>query len=248
MERTPTPRYPVDVVTPADNDTFRVVYSVPRQRDGWELSDEHMPESVLHDEALELLKAVLAFWVKRQRLDALVARSLAVRWEERHPRIGLDPDIALFQPAPPGAAELKSVRTWLEGHAPPVVAVEVVSNANPRKDYTIAPDKYAASGAGELLIFDPLLCGPKTHGGPFLLQLWQRNARGELVRTYTGEGPVRSPHFGAYFIVSHDRRSLRLSEDAQGNVLWPTEAEAIRAENEAARARIAELEEQLGRR
>src|SRR4051812_32248281 len=39
-----------------------VRYGVPRQRDSWELSEETMPESVLHDRAVEFLKALLSAW------------------------------------------------------------------------------------------------------------------------------------------------------------------------------------------
>ena len=37
--------------------------------------------------------------------------------------------------------DLRSVRTWLPGHGPPRLAIEVVSETNPHKDYVIAPDK-----------------------------------------------------------------------------------------------------------
>jgi hypothetical protein len=34
--------------------------------------------------------------------DALVAENLAFRWNERRPSIGVDPDVCLIEPAPPG--------------------------------------------------------------------------------------------------------------------------------------------------
>jgi hypothetical protein len=52
---------------------------------------------------------------------------------------------------------------WDEAHPQ---AIEVVSEINPRKDYDVASEKYAASGTRELWVFDPLLSGPTTHGGP----------------------------------------------------------------------------------
>src|SRR5688572_9100715 len=99
-------------------------YSVPRLRSGWELSEETMPESVVHDQAVDLLKAILAAWAARAG-NAFVARNLAVRWDEAHPRIGVDPDVAVFSPPPPSATELRSVRTWLPGQAAPLLAIEV---------------------------------------------------------------------------------------------------------------------------
>ncbi len=167
-----------------------------------------MPESCVHDEAVELLKAVLAWWASR-RGNTHVARNLAVRWDGDEPRVGVDPDVSAFSPPPPRekGSDLRSVRTWLPGHSPPLLAVEVVSTTNPNEDYTIAPDKYAASGTRELWIFDPLLAGPASHGGPFRLQLWQRNERGAFVRAYAGEGPFFSDVAGAYVIA--DPRGAR---------------------------------------
>jgi len=69
-----------------------------------------MPESVLHDHAVELLKALLAAWAARAG-SAFVARILAIRWDESAPRIGVDPDVCLLSPAPPDASQLRSVRT-----------------------------------------------------------------------------------------------------------------------------------------
>lgn len=224
-------------------------YTVPRRVPGWELSDELMPESVLHDQAVELLKSLLSAWAARGGSTALVVRNLAVRWNESEPRIGVDPDICVLSPSPADAVELRSVRTWLAGHAPPILAVEVVSETNPHKDYAIAPDKYAASGTGELWVFDPLLAGPAAHGGPFRIQVWHRRSDGDLVRIYAGDGPAPSPTLGAYLVVTDEGRRLRLADDEGATVFWRTGEEAERAAKEAERAakesalaRVAELE------
>ena len=219
-------------------------YSVPRLRSGWELSDETMPESVVHDQAVDLLKAILAAWAARAG-NAFVARNLAVRWEEAHPRIGVDPDVAVFSPPPPSAAELRSVRTWLPGQAAPLLAIEVVSETNPHKDYAVAPDKYAACGVAELWIFDPLLSGPTAHGGPFRLQVWHRQGDGDLVRVHAGDGPARSPALGAWLIATDEGRKLRIADDETATSFWLTTEEVERAAKEAALARIAELEAKL---
>ena len=214
-----------------------VHYAVPERRpdEAWELSEATMPESVPHDEAVELLKAVLAFWAKSRGGDAFVARNLAIRWDESHPRVGVDPDVCILKPPPPDARSLSSVRTWRPGHSPPVIAIEVVSENHPRKDYAIAPDKYAASGAGELWIFDPLLAGPAAHGGPHRLQLWTRRPDGDLARVYAGDGPVRSPALDAWLVPVDEGRRLRIADDEAATRLWMT------AEEHAA-ARVAELE------
>lgn len=224
----------------------QVVYGVPESLPGWELSEEKMPESDAHDETVELLEAILSWWA-RGRSDVQIARNLAIRWNRAAPRVGVEPDVCVLWPRPPRPESdvLARVRTWLPGHAPPRLAIEVVSDSDPRKDYAIAPDKYAASGTEELWIFDPLLAGPTAHGGPRRLQIWQRSEGGRFERTYEGEGPARSALLGAYAVVTDEGRRLRIADDPEGTALWPTEAEAERAEKEAALARVAELEARL---
>jgi Uma2 family endonuclease len=239
-----------------------VHYRVPRVQAGWELQEETMPESVLHDHAVELLKALLVAWAAARAGDALVVRNLAVRWDEEHPQIGVDPDVAVLQPGPPWVGDLRSVRTWLAGHSAPVLAVEVVSETNPRKDYAIAPDKYAASGTKELWIFDPLLAGPIAYGGPIRLQIWHRRDDGDLVRIYAGDGPARSPTLGATLVVTDEGRKLRIADGETTHSFWLTPEEAERAAKEQERAakeqeraakdvalaRVAELEALLASR
>jgi hypothetical protein len=219
------------------------IYDLPHPPVGWELG-ETLPTSVLHDEIVTLLRAILTHWAACFRPDALVARELAVRWDREKPANGVDPDVAIFSRRPPEALP-RSVCTWKEGHVPPLFAVEVVSETEPRKDYSLAPDKYAASGTRELVVFDPLLSGPRTHGGPFRVQLWRRDDAGAFTRVYAGDGPCYAETLAAHLVVSGDGLSLRFADDAAGERLWPTSEEAARASEEAARARIAELEAQL---
>ncbi|WP_394824268.1 Uma2 family endonuclease [Pendulispora albinea] len=216
--------------------------------EGWDLSEETMPESVLHDQAVELLKALLAAWAAK--VGAMqVVRNLAVRWDEARPTIGVNPDVAVLSPPPPtDGGDLRSVRTWVEGHSAPLLGIEVVSENHPRKDYVIAPDKYAASGTRELWIFDPLLCGPAVHGGPYRLQIWHRRDGG-WARIFAGEGPAYSPTLRAYAVAVDEGRKLRIADDAQATRFWLTAEEAERAAKDAERlakesalARIAELE------
>lgn len=221
-------------------------YEVPRSRPDWTLSEEPVPESQPHDLTLDLLKAILRAWVARTGRNASVSRNLAVRWVEERPQIGMDPDLSIVEPAPPDDGELESVCTWLPGHAPPKLAVEVVSS-KATKDYEQSPDKCAACGVEELWVFDPRLLGPKRRGGPHRLQIWRR--RGEdFERVYAGDGPVRSELLEAWLFAVDEGRRLRVAEDREGTRWWATQEEAERAEKEQALARVAELEEQLRRR
>ncbi|HEU4539350.1 MAG TPA: Uma2 family endonuclease [Polyangiaceae bacterium] len=202
----------------------------------WDLDETPVPESTLHDQALALMALLLAAWAQRGGRAARVARNLALRWLQEHYRVGLDPDLALYEPPPPDFDALGSVNTWLPGHAAPVVALEVVSAGHPRKDYVEALAKYAASGTGELWVFDPLLAGPTAGGGPYRLQVWARDGRGQLERVYAGPGPVRSPYLQAWLVVTEGGQRLRLADDRAGRRLWPTAEEAERAAKEAERA------------
>lgn len=146
-----------------------------------------------------------------------------------------------------GTPVLTSVRTWKKGHAPPRLAIEVVSPNHPYKDYGEAPDKYAANGTEELWVFDPLLAGPRAQGGPFRLQVWRRDGEGRLARTYAGDGPARSGALEAWAIPVEDGRALRIASSPDGEGMWPTEAEAAATRFETADARVRELEAELAR-
>jgi hypothetical protein len=84
-------------------------YEVPLVRPEWTLPEEPVLESQPHDLALDLLKALLLAGVARARLDAQVARNLAVRWDEQHPRVGV---VCVISPTTPEGDDLSSLCTW----------------------------------------------------------------------------------------------------------------------------------------
>ncbi|MFO0607801.1 MAG: Uma2 family endonuclease [Polyangiales bacterium] len=232
--------------------TFEVPYTHP----SWVLEDEKVSESAAHDGAARVVDSTWRAWARRHDRVVSVYRNLAVRWDEDNPRVGADPDVCLLEP-PPATPEvgLTSLRTWVEGDEPPKVALEVVSEGNPRKDYEVSPRKYAAAGLQELWVFDPNRFGPSDDGGPWVLQVWERNKRGDFRRVYAGDGPAWSEYFRAWLVVSADGMLLRMADDEEGTRLWPTEAEEAelaradaeraRADAEALQARVAALEAQL---
>ncbi|HVW28826.1 MAG TPA: Uma2 family endonuclease [Polyangiaceae bacterium] len=215
--------------------------------ESWTIEDVPVPEGAWHDRALDLLMALLDHWIARTGRDAAAFRNLAVRVRQDRPKVGFDPDVMLVEPAPPGAHELSSLRLWEPGHAAPALVVEVVSPGHPYKDYSDTPDRSAAVGVRELVLFDPMLAGPKAFGGPHLLQGWRRTDAGRFERVTAGEQAFASEVLGGYF-VPVDARLLRISSDEAGARLWPTAEEAERAEKERALARVAELEAELARR
>jgi hypothetical protein len=113
--------------------------------------------------------------------------------------------------------------------------VEVVSTTHPNKDYVDIPERYAALGVPELLIFDPLLQGPRRLGGPVPLQLWRRDATGTFERVHFGAEPVHSDVLDAWFI-SNNPPQLVIAKDRAGQEPWLTDSEQERAEKEQARA------------
>jgi Uma2 family endonuclease len=225
-----------------------------------------VPEAAWHERSLTLLKAVLQHFLVRTRRDAVLYGNLAIRVYRDRPRVGFDPDIMIVAPAPPRAEELSSLRLWQAEHVPPAFVIEVVSPGHPYKDYSETPDQCAAIGVEELVVFDPMLVGPKVAGGPRRLQVWRRTEAGAFTRLHAGDGPFRSAWLGGWLVPTEEGRRLRIADDEAGLHLWPTadEAERIareaeraareaeleqeRNEKEMALARIAELERELARR
>jgi hypothetical protein len=162
-----------------------------------------------------------------------------------HPKVGFDPDILVVEPAPPESRDLSNLRLWEPQHAVPALVWEVVSPGHPYKDYTEIPDQCAALGVSELIVFDPLLVGPKALGGPQRIQVWQRKDSGVFERVASGEGPFRSAFLDAHLVSVDDGRFLRIADDAHGEHLWLTAEETERDLKERALARVAELEREL---
>jgi Uma2 family endonuclease len=223
--------------------TLRLAFDEPPA--SWTLSDERMPESYDHLLTVDLLWNILRGWVARTGRDAWVGRAQAVRWDERHKQVGVDPDVCVVEPRPPEGDSLKSLLAWRPGHRMPRLAIEVVSTENSNKDYLIAPEKYAACGVEELWIFDPLLAGPAGRG-PVRLQVWRRTRNDDgFERVYAGEGPTFSPYLSAWLFAVDEGRRLRIADDRDGTRWWMTPEEAERAAKEEALLRIAELERAL---
>ncbi|MBX3126331.1 MAG: Uma2 family endonuclease [Polyangiaceae bacterium] len=208
-------------------------YDLHPELQSWVLPEGPVPESRLHDLAVRRLVELLEHWVGRTGVDAIVTRNLALRFVQEHPKVGIDPDVALIAPRPASDEELTSLRLWKPGHAPPKLSIEVVSQSHPYKDYGRIQERYAACGAEELLVLDPELYGPATHGGPYAVQQWLQR-EGVFTRVFAGPGPVFSPALEAWV----GARPLAISADPDRAEPWLTRAE--HAQREAGRAREAE--------
>jgi hypothetical protein len=184
-----------------------------------------------------------------------VYRNIAVRVRADRPNVGFDPDVCMVEPAPPEDTELESLQLWRAEHAAPSLVVEVVSPRHPHKDYAEVPEKCAAAGVRELVVFDPKLAGPRTGAGPHLLQLWRRRKDETFERISAGSAPAFSDVLDAWWCPLEGAQRLGVSDSADGQHPWLTVEQAERAAKEAERAskevalrRVAELEAELARR
>ncbi|MCA9593489.1 MAG: Uma2 family endonuclease [Myxococcales bacterium] len=241
-----------------DPESIEVKYRIVPALDAWELPEEPVPESRAHDLLTACVVALLAAWVARTKRDAIVARNFAIRWVRERPKVGVDPDVCLVEPAPPNADQLNSLCLWQPGHVAPRLAVEVVSPSHPYKDYAEIQHKYAACGVAELWVLDPLLLGPRRLGGPVPLQIWMAGDAGGFERVYSGSGPYHSDAVDAW-LSFETPRDLCISDDALGQQRWMTgeaQERALREQEQALREqeraaleqRVRELEGELSRR
>ena len=226
-----------------------VIYAVPRWDPAWAVPEVPVPESDMHDAAIEWLRGLLLAWVERSGRDIKVVRNLGIRWMPEEPRAGFDPDLCVLEPSPPTDEPLPSLRLWQPKHAAPLLAIEVVSQGHPYKDYVDTPERCAACGVRELWVYDPMLVGPAARGGPHLLQVWQRTDSGRFERTEAGSEAAFSPTLQAWL---HPQRSrlpagarLHVSHDAAGRDRWLSAEQQARigeqqARHEAQQARVGE--------
>ena len=196
----------------------------------WYLSDGFMmpitPDTQRREDAIQGTFEARRALTKR---DASILANVALRWDELHADVGVDPDVMWVEPELPKG--MRSVLTWKPGVSPPRVAVEIVSEKTTQKDYTYGPAKYGTSGTRELWVFDPEGYGrTEDRRGPWVLQVW-RKVKGEFRCVHAGDGPCFSRELGAWIVVVGDL--LRVANDRAGNDLWPTVAEVAATEAEA---------------
>jgi Uma2 family endonuclease len=224
--------------------------------------DEPVGQSTDHFDNEIRLASMLRAWNTRTGNDWLIGCELPFRWDEREPRVGIDPDVYVAErpPADPDG-NIPSVCTWKDGRTPPLLAIEIVSKSRPKKDYVSSPERHDLLGTFELWVFDPSLYGHSKDQESVSLQMFQRETNNHLVQTYSGNGPVFSDALEAWvsvvdaeLVISYDRegkdRWLTLEEEALQYAdaermradAERTRADAERFEKEKAFARIAELE------
>jgi hypothetical protein len=212
-------------------------YPVRPNPEAWVIPEGPVPESTAHQTAVYRIYCLLLSWARRvgAHRPVRIGQELAVRWLEQYPKTGIDPDVCVLEPAPADFDDLTSLRLWEPGRLPPRLAIEVVSGSHPYKDYAAIQERYAAMGVEELLVFDPLLHGPRALGGPVPLQLWRRDSTLSFERVHFGSEPVHSLVLDGWFIA--EGRALHVANDRSGTQRWPTDTDLlVAAEGVAARA------------
>lgn len=167
-----------------------------------------------------------------------------VYWDPTDPRACLAPDgfVRFGQPDD----LFGSWKVWERGA--PHVAVEVVSDFDePESVWLEKLEKYRRLGVRELVRFNAV-------SGDRLLRIWDL-VNGDLLERQLSEPKAQSRVLPGFWLSIESATlgpTLRLSHDESGERLFLTaaesEAEARRAEREAAEQRIRELEAELRRR
>ncbi|MDB4928117.1 MAG: hypothetical protein JWM10_601, partial [Myxococcaceae bacterium] len=194
-----------------------------------------MGEDFLQRLIAELLRPLIARWLKSRRVRAFTGADQFLYWVPGDPTQRLAPDVYVLPKVDPAAVP-SSWQLWEVGA--PSFALEVVSR-NVTKDYEDAPAAYAAMGAKELVLFDP---GATSRSRTRVRwQVYRRLARRGFVRVaQTMDDRVEVASLGCWLVVVGTGREarLRVGTGVGGAELFPTEAEAetARAEAESARA------------
>jgi Uma2 family endonuclease len=196
--------------------------------------EEEVGEDLLQRFIAELLRPLIARWLRQQGVRALVGADQFIYYRPYTPTLRVAPDIYVLPGVRP-ESPIASWKIWEEGGVVPSFVLEIASK-DWEKDYVEAPEKYAAIGVPEVVIFDPT---PRLRPEGFAWQVFRRVAGRPLRRVEVSQGDrVKSKALGCYLrsVGSGDALRLRLGIGARGDHLFPTTEEAERADKEVERA------------
>lgn len=202
-------------------------------------ASDDMGEPTLETFVRVVLLPLLERFLTARGLTAFVGSNQFIYWAQFEPTRSVAPDLYVV----PGLAprtQFDSIQTWVDGRVPSF-ALEIVSQ-DKRKDYVLAPERYAELGVRELVIYDPKAA--RRRGEGIVWQVYRRlSKRGFVQVEATQADRVRSKVLGCFLREVRGPRGaleLRLGAGPSGDELVPTEAESERAEKE--RERTARLE------
>jgi hypothetical protein len=228
--------------------------------------DEKVGENTLQRCIVEMLRPLLERWLRHRGVQAFVGADQFIYYRPHTPTERVSPDIYVLPGVPPGTP-ISVWKTWEKGIVPSF-GLEIVSR-DWEKDYVEAPERYAAAGIGELVVFDP---APGRHPERVAWQHFRRVRNRPLTRVEVSRGDrIRVAALGCTLraVGQGEALRLRVGTGPRGEALFPTGEEAERAAKEAERAekeaalaekeaeraakevaltRVAELEAQLRKR
>jgi len=170
---------------------------------------------------------------------------------DKSPRVS--PDTYLLRAAVPSPLP----HSWPLGFGELLLAVEIVSDEDWRKDYEQNPLKYQRLGAQEFVIFDlEWLLKPRarrraTQPGRAGCLVHRMDEQGTMRLVAQGDGPFYSELLDAWWVILQLPGTFRLAlaRDPRGDdlILPRVDAEHLRAEAERQRAELAEAEREAER-
>lgn len=186
----------------------------------------------------ELLRPLLVRLFAERGEFCHVGSDQFIYWVKGDPKQQLAPDVYVL-PGVTQSLAISSWKVWERDGIVPSWAFEVVSSNDWEKDCVENIPKYDALGVREVMLFDPdsyLGEVPRTPDRIAFTRFERRDGR--LVRTARSKADrLFSPFLGVWFRAIGDGGDLRVrvALDAQGDELFPTEAEAALEAERAAR-------------
>ncbi len=199
-----------------------------------------MGEHELQRLIAELLRPLLARLLTERGIVAHAGADQFVYWAEGEPTKRIAPDLYVL----PGVRQdvvIRSWKTWQTGIVPSFV-LEIAGD-DYAKDYEDNPVLYGDLGVDELVIFDPH-ARPGSRSSRVRWQVYRRIRRRGLVRVEVSQSDrVRSKHLGTWLraVGTGDDVRVRIALGPHGDELYPTEAEAERAQRLRAEAEVERL-------
>jgi hypothetical protein len=205
--------------------------------DGWVFTeDDDMGHGFDQSDFILSLVSLLRLFFARAGKKVWVDFDQHIGIDPRDRRLTVAPDVyVLPQPEPP-AAQGATWFPWEHHGLIPTLAFEFVSRSNRKKDYLVAPDKYAHLGVQELVIFEPWKHQPglRAQGEVETLRVFRLDEKRQWRQVYGGDGPTRSQVLGLWLHETEDGKLL-LTEDRWGKRALLTPEETLQVEQEARR-------------
>ncbi len=204
---------------------------------------DNMGEGELQRLMIELLRPMLARFLAERGDVAHVGANQFLYWVQFEPTHCIAPDLYVLPGIPQSRVE-KAWKLWNE-RVVPSFCLEIVSN-DFEKDYVSIPAACAEIGVAELVIFDP---EASLGSDRVTWQVFRRQKKGDRLQQIarTDREMIRSDKLGCWLTVvgRGTEQRIRVARDANGQDLYPTDAEAEKATREALEAEVKQLRAEL---